>query len=80
MTNQVKKALDYVREFFPDVCIVAFNREGQWQYFTEDWFAPHFTDGMVEDIGILQDAVDSLSDLPAIFQLDSDEYKRELLT
>ena len=78
MTNQVKKALDYVREFFPDVCIVAFNREGQWQYFTQEWDAPEFP--YMEDVGILQDAVDSLSDLPAIFQLDSDEYKRELLT
>ena len=69
MTQEVKKALDHVREFIPDVCIVAFNTDGQRQYFDEHWSSTTF-EGMNIDTAILEDAADSITQLPAIFQIN----------
>ena len=67
MTPEIDKALCHVRQFFPDVCIVAFNTDGQWIYMTENFDTPNF-DNVEIAISILEAAADSISELPAIFQ------------
>lgn len=68
----VLRAIDHVREFFPDVAMVVFNDMGRWQFMGEDFerfsFIPR-SDGI--DIGLLEDAADEASNevgLPCMFQ------------
>ena len=67
MTPQVDKALKHVREYYPDVTTVVFNKYATWQYFTDEFKAPTF--GNEIDVRILNEAVDSLDELPAVFQI-----------
>lgn len=67
MTQQVEKALKHVKEYYPDVTTVVFNKEGMWQYFTDEFEAPKFGDEI--DVNILEKAVDSLEEFPAVFQI-----------
>jgi hypothetical protein len=65
----VKRAMEYVRLFHPEVCIVIFNKEGRWQYMDEDFNAPKFGKEM-NDISLLEEASDSLTELPFIYQIN----------
>lgn len=65
----VKRAMEHVRLFHPEVCIVIFNKEGRWQYMDEDFNAPKFGKEM-NDISLLEEASDSLSELPFIYQIN----------
>ena len=64
---EVSKALKHVKTFFPEVTIVVFNKFGQWTYMTDDFDQPNFGDDI--DLGILEDASDSVINLPAVFYL-----------
>jgi|LakMenEpi03Aug12_release.lakeMendotaPanAssembly.Ray.scaffolds.fasta_scaffold833063_3 hypothetical protein len=64
----VKKAMEYVRLFHPEVCMVVFNKEGRWFYMDEDFNAPKF-DKEMKDISILEQASDSLIKLPFVYEI-----------
>ncbi|SIQ98533.1 hypothetical protein [Aquipseudomonas alcaligenes] len=69
-TPQVVAALNHVRTLFPDVTQVFYGRDGRWQFLDDDLRAPVIGDALV-DVSLLEDAVDSLSSLPAAFHVDS---------
>lgn len=66
MTKEIKIALDHVRKSHPTVSMVVFNKQGQWQYMDEDFGSFVFGDEI--DISILEDASDSVTVLPCIYQ------------
>ena len=63
----LQKAIDHVRGFFPDLELVVFNAEGQWQYFGENFTAFVFDDRISLDI--LEDAVNSIVTFPCVFDV-----------
>ena len=67
MTKEVEKALMHVRQYYPEVEIVIFNREGMWQYMSDCFECPIFSNKINQSI--LEEAADSVTHLPAIFQL-----------
>lgn len=70
----VKKALDHVRNFNPEVTQVNYHANGIWVFMDNDLKAPIFDDRI--DVGILDDAADFVSDnydLPIIFEIDVDK-------
>lgn len=77
-TKEILKAFAHVKSFHPELNSVFFNREGQWHYMNEEFEGLNFShDDM--DISILEDAVDSLTELPFIYQeeveAEVDEYE-----
>ncbi|MGI0646957.1 hypothetical protein ACRCPS_18230 [Pseudomonas aeruginosa] len=62
---EVVRALDHVRTIFPDVTHVVYTREAKWLYMSDEGAMPKF-DGRV-DVGILEDAADSLNSFPCVF-------------
>lgn len=68
---KVLVALDHVRGFYPEVTTVIFNKQGRWQYVDDDFDAPGFFAHSI-DFNILQDAVDSVKSLPAVFQIEEE--------
>ena len=69
--KNVKIALDHVRSIFPEVSMVVFNTDTRWQYMDDDFNAPKFDDRI--DVGILENAVYDLVELPCVFQLNDDD-------
>jgi len=62
---KVKEAFIHIREFHPNVVKVAFDKHGQWKYTDSNSKAPKFDDRI--DVGILEDASDSVTKLPCVF-------------
>jgi hypothetical protein len=67
MTPQVLKAINHVKVFYPKICLVVFNTQGLWQYMDENFESSTFGDEV--DVSILEEAVDSLDTLPAVFEI-----------
>lgn len=67
MTPEVIKAFDHVKSFFPTVSMVVFDKDGRWQYFGEDYKPLKFKGKKIR-YAVLEDAVDSLTTLPYIYQ------------
>lgn len=70
ITPQVQAAINYVKQFHPEMAIVAFSIEGTWQYFDQEFKPIVFGDNI--DIQILEEAVDSIWERPAIFQIGNE--------
>lgn len=66
MTPELKKAFKLVKKHHPTLAIVIFNSFGQWQYMDENFESFKFDDKI--DVGILEDASDSIVSLPFIYQ------------
>lgn len=66
-TKEIKKALEHVQSVFPEVSIVIFTTDGRWCYMTEDFGTPNFNISSVIDQSILEDAADSVEQLPFIY-------------
>ncbi len=66
-TKELLTAIHHVKEFYPTVSIVVFNKEGRWNYMDEDFYSFVFDESI--DVSILEAASDSITDLPYIFQL-----------
>ena len=66
-TAEVIKAFDMVHTEHPDITIVLFGINGIWIYMDSDYYPPTFNNCLNADI--LQDAFDSLNNLPVMFQL-----------
>jgi hypothetical protein len=64
---KVKAALEHVISIYPDVCMVIFNSDTRWQYVDDCFNAPSFDERI--DVGILEDAVYDLVDLPCVYEL-----------
>ncbi len=69
--SAIVKALHAVREAFPDVDRVRFDRDLRWRFMSKDGSAPDFM-GKI-DVGLLEDAADAVGDmgvdLPLTFQM-----------
>lgn len=77
VSPKVVAAFNHVKQFHPEVVRVAFSIEGHWVFTGIYGNAPEFHPNL--NINIVQDAVDDLPDLPAVFLLDpiSGELKIE---
>ncbi len=73
ITPEILAALDHVRQFHPEVCLVVFNQQGQWQYMSEDFDSPKWDNTSPIDTSILEAAADSVEVFPAVFQLEDEE-------
>ncbi len=65
-TPQIIKAFNHVKRFHPTVSIIIFDINGLWLYMDEN-FKPFVFSEKV-DVGILEDASDSVPSLPYIYQ------------
>ena len=65
----VQKALEHVRQFFPNVNTVLYGTDGRW-LFLDGIEAPNF-EGYSIDVSILEQAADSVNFLPAVFTVDN---------
>ena len=63
----VRKALNHIRKYYPDVCMVVFGSDSRWHYMTNTFDAPKF--GKEIDVSILEAAADCLIDFPSVFEL-----------
>lgn len=66
-TSALMLALEHVKRYYPNVCMVAFSKDGTWQYMDEDFNAPKF--GNEIDTSLLENAADSITSFPYIYQL-----------
>lgn len=67
VTQEIKTAFKYVKQFYPEITIVVFNKEGRWQYMDEDFGSPTFNKDV--DVSILEEAIDSyMGTLPFVFE------------
>jgi hypothetical protein len=64
--SAVASALKHVRRHHPAVVMVVFKSDGRWLYMDEDGWTPRFGENI--DVGILEDAADSLVKLPAVYE------------
>lgn len=65
MTVEIQKAIAHVSEHHPSLDIVIFTHEGRWCYMDSEFNPFVFNDKI--DVSILEKALDSLPELPAIF-------------
>jgi hypothetical protein len=68
MTEEIKTALEHVRQFHPEVTHVVFNGYGQWMYCDDNFKAPNFKDSDI-DVSLLEEASDSVQFVPSAFWL-----------
>lgn len=66
-TAQLKKAINHVKSFHPTLRYVIFDSDGRWLY-TDDELTPFKFDDNIS-VEVLEDAQDSVSELPAIFDV-----------
>jgi hypothetical protein len=66
-TDEVNIAFNHVREFYPSVIGVVFNKNKAWFYYDENFVGPSFDSRI--DVGILEDAADSLIEYPCMFEI-----------
>lgn len=72
----VKVALRHVIEHYPNVVGVLFYPHGEWHYFTADIDEKITFDNRI-DVGILEEAADSLSGFPAMFDIYDPRFNGE---
>jgi hypothetical protein len=63
----MKEAFKHVKQFFPTLSIVIFNKEGQWSYMDDNFNSFNF-EGAGIDQSILEDASNEIKTLPFIYQ------------
>lgn len=66
-TKEIITAINHVRSVFPQVDIVIFTKEERWLYLSSSGYVPKFDEKI--DVSILEKAVDSINDFPAIYQI-----------
>ena len=64
--QKVKDAMSNVQIFFPEVCQVTFNQDQFWSYTDALGNAPDFDETGI-DVGLLEDALDSIEKLPITY-------------
>jgi|AntRauMFilla1563_2_1112583.scaffolds.fasta_scaffold223130_1 hypothetical protein len=67
--SKVVTAFQHVKSFFPQVNIVVYNKNGMWCYMDEDFNTLNF-EGVNIDVSVLQDASDSITIQPFVYQED----------
>jgi len=72
----VHKAVMHVKESFPDVRLVVFNRQGQWCYMGDDFYTPDF-EGKDIDQAILEDACNSVKEFPFVYELEIEQDEQD---
>ena len=65
---KVLAALKHVRKFHPEIRMVTYNIETRWCFADEDFNVPTVFDRRI-NIGILEDAQSSLTELPCVYQM-----------
>jgi len=71
MTNELIIAFAYVKSIFPTLTMVVFNNQGQWFYCDRNYNGFVFDDSV--DVGILEDASNSIQSTPFIYELPYSE-------
>lgn len=66
LNNKIIAAFKHVKSVFPDVVMVVYNKDMRWLYMDSNFDAPEFNYKI--DVSILEDAVESLENLPFIYQ------------
>lgn len=77
-TKEVLKAFAHVKSFHPNLNSVFFNREGQWHYMDDNFKGLDFSHDDMNS-SLLEDAVDSIEELPFIYQEELVEEGKEFL-
>ncbi len=72
ITPELFIAFKEVKNHFPTVSIVVFDREVKWCYMDENFNGFDFEDKI--DVSILEEAIDSIENLPFVFNPHPDEY------
>ncbi len=67
MTTLVYAALNHVRIFHPQVTHVFYNSRADWYYCDDNFNGPVLDDRV--DVGLLEDAADSVAGFPAAFAI-----------
>ena len=67
MTTQAYAALNHVRTFHPQVTHVFYNSMADWYYCDDNFNGPALDDRV--DVGLLEDAADSVAGFPAAFTI-----------
>lgn len=65
MKKKIRRALDHVRQYHPEVTQVVFLRDGRWLYMDDDGECPQFVKEV--DVAILEEAADAVTKVPAAF-------------
>jgi len=71
ITKELQTAINHVKKFHPTVAIVIFDTMGRWQYMDSDFNSFNFNDQI--DVTILEQASDSLTNFPFIYQFSLPE-------
>lgn len=72
ITDEVKAALKHVRLHHPEVTQVFYGVDCRWLFCGEAFEAPTF--GSEIDVGLLEDAADSLNEFPCAFSIFGKGY------
>lgn len=64
----IQDAFNEVKKYHPEVCIVSYNTYGCWNFTDVNFDHPKEWSHLI-DIGVLEAAMESLSEFPAIFEL-----------
>jgi hypothetical protein len=67
MTRELQTAIDHVKQFHPTLAIVIFSNDGRWNYMDTNFDSFKFDERI--DVGILEDASDSIPCFPFIIDL-----------
>lgn len=67
------RALEHVRQHHPEVTRVVYDQASRWLYLDEGGKAPTF--GPEIDVGILEDAADSVIHLPAVYEVEDESLR-----
>jgi hypothetical protein len=69
-TPEVQAALVHVRQHFPEVTTVFYGCDGRWLFTSDDAAESPSFEGVDIDVGLLEDAADSVDELPAAFRVE----------
>lgn len=72
LTTQLTKAFLHVKQFHPEVAVVIFNSNGNWNYMDANFNGLKFDDRI--NVSILEEAADSIQSLPAIIEFPQQQY------
>jgi hypothetical protein len=64
--KQVLNAFNHVEQFFPGIFYLVIGFDSKWNFMYEDFESPNFK-GVDIDVSLLEEMVDSLDYIPALF-------------
>ena len=78
MTQELEKAISEVMKYHPNLSIIVFDKIGRWLYMDDEFKYFKFDDRI--DQAVLEEAADSISTFPFIYQIeDKKRFQKSLL-